>query len=268
MFFTAAKVFWLLVKPSNFVLLALLAGLAALLLRRTGLGVALVALAAAPLAAVALVPLGSWLLVPLENRFRPPEPLPDDVDGVVVLGGAPQVSITAARGQVTLSDAAERLTTMVEFARRYPDARVVFTGGSASLFGAPTTEAVVVRDFLAGQGLAADRVTLEGGSRDTYENAVLSKRLVGPEPGERWLLVTSAYHMPRSVGVFRAVGWPGLIPYPVDHRTTGGLDLEADSVFNTGDRLADLDIAAREWIGLLAYRLMGRTDALLPGPAP
>jgi uncharacterized SAM-binding protein YcdF (DUF218 family) len=264
--FVAAKVFWLLAKPSHLIVLLLVAGVAALWLDRPRPGGALVTLGTGALAALTLLPLGSWLMVPLENRFSQPEaPPPGTVDGVIVLGGAPRLGVTVARGQPTFGDEAERVTSLVELGRRYPGARLVFTGGSGSLFGASTSEADVVRAFLAEQGFDVGRVLFEAESRDTHENAVRSRELVGPEPGERWLLVTSALHMPRSVGVFRRAGWD-VTAFPVDYRTTGRIELEPEPVFGLGSRLADLDFAAREWIGLVAYRLMGRTDALFPKP--
>lgn len=104
---------------------------------------------------------------------------------------------------------------------------------------------------------------MERRSRNTYENAVFTKALVAPKPGERWLLVTSAYHMPRSVGLFRRAGFL-VEPYPVDWRIGERVfafeNVSADGLFRT-------DIAVREWLGLLAYRLSGRTGELLPGPA-
>jgi uncharacterized SAM-binding protein YcdF (DUF218 family) len=106
-------------------------------------------------------------------------------------------------------------------------------------------------------------VIFEDRARNTYENAVLSKQLVAPAPGERWLLVTSAAHMPRSVGVFRKVGWP-VIPYPVDYNTTG--DLEVMVAPDAAGRWSTFDQAVKAWIGLLAYWLSGRSSAPFPAP--
>jgi uncharacterized SAM-binding protein YcdF (DUF218 family) len=106
-------------------------------------------------------------------------------------------------------------------------------------------------------------VTLEPRSRNTVENAVFSKAIAQPKPGERWLLVTSAQHMPRSVGAFRQAGFP-VEAYPVAWRTDVhyrfGLSL------TIGSNLARLDLAANEWVGLLAYWLAGQSSALWPAP--
>ena len=255
MAYTLAKTFWLLAKPSNLIVLLLTAGVVLLWSGWHRLGTTLVTLGAIPLVVLAFLPIGFWLLVPLENRFPPPEQLLDRLDGIVVLGGAEEATITQARGQPAIGDSAERLTAMVELARRYPEARLLYTGAAAS----------ITRALLARQGFDVSRVNFEFEARDTYENALLSKRLAEPRPEERWLLVTSARHIPRSVGIFRAVDWP-VIPYPVDYRTTGRIELDSHPNAGTGSRLADLDLAMREWIGLIAYRVMGRTKELFPSP--
>ena len=113
-------------------------------------------------------------------------------------------------------------------------------------------------------GVPAQRMTFENRSRNTYENATMTRAIVQPRPGERWLLVTSAAHMPRSMGIFRRAGW-NMIAYPVDYRTFG----DARDVRPTTlalDALRRIDAALHEWIGLLVYRLTGKTDSLLPAP--
>lgn len=255
MTYTLAKTFWLLAKPTNLIVLLLAAGVVVLWLGWHQLGRALVTLGAMPLVTLAFLPVGRWLLVPLEDRFPPPEQLPDRPDGIVILGGAEKPAISKARAQPTIGASAERVTTMVELARRYPEARLLYTGAAAS----------ITRTLLARQGFDVGRVVFEPEARDTYENAVFSKRLAQPRPEEQWLLVTSARHMPRSVGVFRAVDW-SVTPYPVDYRTTGRIQLDYHPKAGTGSRLADLDLAMHEWIGLVAYYLLGRTREWFPGP--
>jgi uncharacterized SAM-binding protein YcdF (DUF218 family) len=255
MAYILAKTFWLLAKPSNLIVLLLTAGVVLLWLGWHRLGTALVTLGTIPLVALAFLPIGLWLLIPLEDRFPPPEQLPDRLDGIVVLGGAEETVISQARAQPAIGDSAERLTAMVELARHYPEARLLYTGAAAS----------ITRALLARQGFDVSRVVFELEARDTYENALFSKKLADPRPEEQWLLVTSARHIPRSVGVFRAVDW-SVIPYPVDYRTTGRIQLDSHPSAGTGSRLADLDFAIREWIGLIAYYVMGRTKGLFPSP--
>lgn len=265
MTFAASKLLWFVADPGNVLLILLCAG--ALLLgtrTRQRLGRRLVGLAALAGLAITVVPLGAWLHVPLENRFPVPARLPDRVDGVVVLGGAVDQFLTVARGQPALRAEAERMTAFAALARRYPEARLVFTGGSGRLVRQGVKETVAARLLFEELGLDVERVLFEDRSRNTYENAVYSYRLAAPQPGETWLLVTSAYHMPRAVGCFRRAGWH-VVPYPVDFRTDGTYAYLPSLFF--AEALVDLGLAVHEWIGLAAYRLMGRTDRLLPGPA-
>jgi uncharacterized SAM-binding protein YcdF (DUF218 family) len=152
---------------------------------------------------------------------------------------------------------------LVELARRYPETHVVFSGGQGWLAGTDLTEAKVMRGFLRTHGLDERRLIFEGQARNTYENALLAKPLAAPQPGERWLLVTSAFHMPRAVGAFRQVGWP-VIAYPVDYRTSGEFELLVAP--DAGQRWRELDQAVQSWIGLIAYWLSGRITTLFPAP--
>jgi uncharacterized SAM-binding protein YcdF (DUF218 family) len=263
MAFHLSKLFWLVASPTSILTILLGVGLIAAAAGRRRGAIRCLGVAAALLLLVAILPLGAWLLLPLEERFDRPEPMPERVDGIILLGGAVQPSLSAARGVPALNDLAERLTAFLALARRHEDARLVFTGGSGALFGSPMSEAEVARDLLEGLGLPPERVTWEDRSRDTYENAVFSLALAEPRAGETWLLVTSAMHMPRAVGAFRAAGWPALLPYPSDYLTKPRPDLLD---FDLASGLFLLDRAAHEWTGLVAYRLMGRSTALFPAP--
>jgi uncharacterized SAM-binding protein YcdF (DUF218 family) len=150
-----------------------------------------------------------------------------------------------------------------DLATRYPDARLVFTGGSGNLFRPDLSESRVIRPVFAQLGVG-ERVLYEGRSRNTFENAELTAELVDPKPDEVWVVVTSAFHMPRAVGCFRSVGWQ-VIPYPADHRTDGDANWWPPQIA-FGANLRHLDLAAHEWLGLVAYRLTGRSNALFPRP--
>lgn len=261
MSFIASKLFWWAANPGNVLLALLCLGLVALLLGRRRLGQGLVSVVALVGLAVTVLPVGSWLLLPLENRFPAPA-LPDRIDGIVVLGGSINPALSVARGQPILTDSAERLFAFVELARQHPEARLLFTGGSASLFDEADREADIARTVFRGLGLDVDRILFERDSRNTYENALYSKRLAEPKPGERWVLITSAYHMPRGVGCFRAQDWP-VIPYPVDYGTAPQGNPPSFSLLAGLD---DVHWALREWIGLAFYYVAGRTDRPFPGP--
>ena len=233
--------------------------------RFAGLGRRLAVTALVLLALAAFSPLGNLLLYPLESRFPPWDPSHGAPDGIIVLGGSVDTDLSAAHQTPVVSHAADRLFAPVGLARRYPNARIVFTGGSANLVSEGPREADYSVPILESTGIAKERIIVDRDSRNTYENAIFTKRLVAPKPGERWLLVTSAYHMPRSMGIFRKAGFD-VEAYPVDWRMAGRDDLFSFTNVSV-DGLGRTEIAAREWIGLLAYRLMGRTSELLPGPA-
>jgi uncharacterized SAM-binding protein YcdF (DUF218 family) len=264
MAFIAGKLAFLLLRPSNLLLVLALAGAIGVALRRRW-GVRLLVATTLLMALCTLLPVGIWLSIPLEDRFHGPGDDVGRVDGIVVLGGGVDGMLTRARGQPSFRDSMERFAAIPELARRFPEARIVFTGGISWTNGAEGwSEARVVGQFLQAQGMPDDRVVLEDRARSTRENAQLALPLADPRPGERWLLVTSAMHVPRSIGVFRRAGWPDLIPWPVDYRTTGGWTLVGGS--SLAGRLSELDDAAYEWYGLAYYWLLGYTDALLPAP--
>ena len=250
------KVVWTLVQPSNLILLALALGLLALWLGRVRLGRGLVLAALVATLVLGFTPLASWTASLLEGVHPIPQTLPEQVDGIVVLGGAEEIDITRARGQVALNDASERLLGGLSLAREYPEAHLVFTGGRSAVFEREGSAAEVAGEFYRTFGVDDSRLLLEAESRDTYENALLSHRLVEPQAGEVWILVTSAWHMPRSVEVFTSVGWE-VIPYPVDFRSTG--DVTWRFTRRPLERVIDFDRIVTEWVGILAYRLAGRT---------
>jgi len=261
MSFLISKVVGFLLLPSNLVALIGILGLVALLLRWRRLGAALMAVSVVALALAGWSPLGALPLKILEDRF-PPLRIEVPVTGIVMLGGAVNVHLTRDHGAPALNDAAERVTAVAALARRYPDARILLSGGARDHRDTkPITESSIARDVLIAMGVPAERIEMEERSRNTWENAEESVAVAKPQPGEVWLLVTSANHMPRAVACFRAAGFP-VVPYPVDYRTPG----PRWPVASTAAGLEMLDLAAHEWVGLAAYRMLGRTKQLFPAP--
>lgn len=262
MFFVLSKTVWFFFQPSNFIVFAGLIGAALTYTRRWVWGRRLVTAAIVLLAIGGLTPLGQALVLPLEQRFPPPAVDTEAPDGIIVLGGTFDTLVSPARGEAALNESAERLTTMVGLAKRYPNAKIVFSGGAAHLIYAGAKEADVARGMLVQAGLDSGRLILEDRSRNTFENALYTRNLIDPAEGERWMLVTSAYHMPRAMGCFRRVKF-AVIPYPVDYRTRGPQDLLRP--FNkVSEGLRRVDLAVHEWVGLIVYWLTGRTSELFP----
>jgi uncharacterized SAM-binding protein YcdF (DUF218 family) len=263
-FFILSKVLGFFTVPSNFLIAVGVLGLILLCTRFTRLASWLVVTSVVLLAVAGWSPLGNALILPLEQRFPPWDPSRGAPDGIVVLGGSISAEVSQARGDVALNEAAERITAAVELARRYPDARIIFSGGNGSLLpGGGDEAAFAVKEFVA-LGIAHERITAEEQSRDTVENAVFSRLLAQPKPGERWLLITSASHMPRAIGTFRAAGFV-VEAYPVDWRTRGPIDV-LEPFPSLGAGLSRTDTAVHEWVGLFAYWITGKTAQLFPAP--
>jgi uncharacterized SAM-binding protein YcdF (DUF218 family) len=260
--FLASKLLWALIRPNTLALVLALFGLM-LLWRGRRFGRWPLALGLGWHTLVFVLPVAAFLTLPLEERFPRPAPATAPVAGILVLGGAVEQLLTVAHGVPALNGAAERMTEAVALALRHPEAKLVFTGGSAAIVPGGPTEADTARRLFTSLGLPAERLVFEQESRNTHENAVLTHRLLRPREGETWILVTSASHMPRSVGVFRAAGWR-VLPWPVNFTTGRDPALWYNWPFPT--RLNQAEGALREWVGLVAYRLMGRTDALFPAP--
>lgn len=208
-------------------------------------------------------PLQPFLTGTLEDRFPANPTLPDRIDGIIVLGGMIRPNVSRARHRPSLNDAAERLLDAARLAALHPEAKLLFTGGSADPWDKEASEAVFAAKLLRQLGVADDRLIIEDQARNSYENAVFSRKLVPARADEVWLLVTSAAHLPRAVGVFRKAGWR-VIPWPTNYLTGGGEDwINEDFPIS---RLYRLSRTLHEFVGLLYYRLRGWSDAFLPAP--
>jgi uncharacterized SAM-binding protein YcdF (DUF218 family) len=264
MFFTASKILGFFALPSNLLITIGIVGLFLLVTNFRRLASWLIVTSLVLIAVAGLSPLGNALIMPLEQRFPPWDPSRGPPDGIVVLCGPIAADVSAAHGTVAVGEGAERLIAAAELARLYPSARIVFTGGSNALLFPEGAEALYAVRLLEALGVARERITAEEQSRNTIENAEFSRLVAHPKPGERWLLITSAHHMPRAMAAFRAAGFP-VEAYPVDWRTAGPIDLTRP-FGSLAAGLARTDTAMHEWVGLLAYRLAGKTATLFPAP--
>ena len=264
MFFTVSKIVWLFAAPSNLILLALVSGAALAWFNRPRAGRAISGLGILGFIVCGPGPLGPLLTTLLEDRFQRPGADMAAPDGIIVLGGAMDEALFTARGALVLGPSGTRMTEGMALARRFPDAKFVFTGGGP-YFTAGASEAAIARRLFEAQGLPAEKFIYEDRSRNTWENAIFTRDIVKPQPGERWLLVTSATHMPRSMGIFRNVGF-NVTAWPAHYLTTGGVGAALRPNFETSGGLQLVDVATKEWVGLVAYRLTGKTNALCPAP--
>ena len=252
----------MLLAPTNLIALVTLVGLALCVWPRMAVaGRRLTLTSAVVFTALAVLPIGDWMLAPLEDRFPPTAAQRGPITGIVVLGGSVSLMDEPGRPQAEPNQASSRLFVAAQLAEIYPSASILVSGGPI----VPTTgrsEADAVAAILVRLGVAPTRILRERASADTYENARFSAAMVHPQRGQRWLLVTSAFHMPRAVGAFRKAGFD-VVAAPADWRANGRSDgLTWSAVSNLGK----VDVASKEYIGLFSYRLVGRTDRLFPGP--
>lgn len=259
MFFYLSKILWFIVQPDHLLLLLLLIGL---ILWRRAIGVFLVWSSVVTLLIISQYPVANHLLLPLEQAFPKPsfEQIERPLAGIIVLSGGENPELSALHQSAEVNAAAERLMSLPALMLRYPDLKVIYTGGTGSLIRPEYRAADVAKRWLTEQGLAGQLI-VERDSRNTHQNALYSREIIaelGAEADGQWLLITSAFHMPRSVGVFRQAGID-VLPYPVDFRVSKNRWRP-----NLNQNMHDLNTAVREWIGLVAYHYTDRTDELLP----
>jgi uncharacterized SAM-binding protein YcdF (DUF218 family) len=262
--YLVSKIFWHIVQPANLLILLLGLGFVLLFTRWNRLGLGAIALSLLLVSSIAVLPVGRWLLVPLERRFPLLTDMPARVDGVIVLGGVGGPRLAPGRPHPGVEDRNQDFMVFADLARRYPGAKLVFAGGGPLSQDGAYREADAAREALNAMGMDTRRVTFERESRNTFENVVNARTLVHPAPGETWILVTSAFHMPRSVGLFRGQGWE-VVPYPVDFQIDAAPGDDAFTV-HFARNLDQTSVALKEWIGMLANRWLGHSKSYFPAP--
>jgi len=254
LFFVFSKVAWFLISPDSLLLIWFLIGIVALWLDKVTLSKYLLIPLLTIFLLIAVFPVGNWLLYPLESKYAP-NPSLDNVDGIIVLAGSEDAVMSAVWDQVVTGGAIERDLAFMALAKKYPDAKLVFTGGSGLLMDQEYKPADVAKQLFEEQGMNVANIIFERESRNTSENVVFTKRLVKPSVDENWILITTGWHMPRSMGIFCKAEWK-VAPYPVDFRTN------PDKLFQVGwdfsGHLNGLKLGIKEWVGLLVYRITGK----------
>lgn len=263
MFFELSKYLWVLIDPANLLLILLVFGVLLLATRWHRSGRRLLVLLSLFALLISTVPISGWALWVLENRFPARTELPVQVDGIIVAGGVLNPKQSKERGQPALGGAIERLTAMVNLARKYPNAKIIFSGGAGDPANPDLKEAHYIAPFIKDMGLDPDRIIFEDKARNTAENAQITLELAQPKPGENWLLVTSAFHMPRAMGTFRKAGWD-IQAYPVDYSTSPSFKWKFFFNFSAG--LIRLSHITHEIVGLFAYKVTGRSQSFFPEP--
>lgn len=259
-FYWASKLAWLVISPDSLLILLILWCWYILAHGKYLAAKWLLSFICMLVVIIGLFPVGEWVLYPLEKRFPVNPALPGRVDGIIMLGGGGDQRKASQWGMPELNESGDRYLAFLALARRYPEVKLLFSGGAGSMTWQEHPEATMAKLLLENQGFDSSQFLFETESRNTYENVRFSGRMVLPRAGENWILITSAYHMPRAVGVFCAMDWP-VIPYPVDHLSNPDYLLRIEWGF--AEHLSNLGYGVKEWVGLVAYYLSGKTDALV-----
>ncbi|HEX8047271.1 YdcF family protein [Rhizobium sp. ICMP 5592] len=262
--FVFSKLVWIFGQPLSLAFLFGLLAFLGALLRRRGLVLTSSLLSVLILFVALYTTAGAYVVQGLEERFPHVAADPADLKCMIVLGGATQNQVTTVRGGYELDSAGDRLVEALRLAQKYPQARIVVSGGDGSIGGDYEGDAVISERFFTALGIGKDRLVEDKTSRTTFENAVNTKELLTQNGLSNCLLITSGFHMPRSMGIFRKQGID-VVPWPVDYRSTGketlGLDFTQPSL-----NAQLLSTGVREWIGLVGYYAVGRTSAFYPAP--
>lgn len=258
-FFHFSKIGWFFLDPANILIAMLVLGFVMMFTHFRYIGQGVIGLSLFSILIITFLPIDNLLIRPLENYYPSllRQDLPKHVDGIIVLGGAVSPTASIHRNQIQINDSAERLTSFLELAKHYPNAKLIYSGGSGSLFAQGKKEADIVKDWMAVNATELlPRTLFENQSRNTYENATLSKALAKPQNGDTWILITSASHMPRSKAIFDKQNW-NTIPYPVDYQTHGDSIWDSHGVDFIGN-LYLIRKAVKEYVSTFAYWLSGK----------
>lgn len=199
----------------------------------------------------------------VDELFRAWEPVTPDYDlmntkyqGAIILGGIGDVDMRLEK--INFGYSGDRLFQTLPLYYKGRINKIIFTGGSGSIEFPEKREGIYVRKYLRSIQVPDSDLVVESYSKNTYENAVFTKKLLdslqmrGP-----FLLITSAYHMPRAMAVFKKAGYTNLTPY-VTNRSSGLRRFTPDHLFipNPGT-LFSLEFLVHEWMGFLIYKLKG-----------
>ena len=261
LFFYLSKLLWLIFSPDSLFVILLCICLALLMAKKYQKAQLLLIILTVCTLIISIFPIGGWLLYPLETHFKTNPKLPEKIGGIIILGGSIKPQNSAAWQQLETNDYHERLSHSIILAHTYPRAKVLFTGGNANMDRSKPAEADFIFEHLEKNGIQKDRIIVESQARNTAENALFSKKLIQPNPNENWVLVTTAFHMPRSIGVFCKQGW-NVIPFPVDHQTIPERLFNPE--FQFFSHAETITTATHEWLGLIAYYLTDKTTQILP----
>lgn len=255
LFFWISKLAWLFIAPDSLFVLLFVFGTLLLWKNKLKWSKRIFTFLCAIVLFIGFFPIGDWILYPLESKYKV-NPELKHVDGIIVLSGAINPERTRLWNQTVINDSSERLFAFIALSKKYPEARLVYTGGSGDITNQHDKHADVAARLFREQGLDTTKIAFESESRNTSESSILTKKIVNPQKDEKWVLITTAWHMPRSIGIFCKADWL-VIPYPVDFRTKPDKLFRIEWSFS--GHLSQLKIGIKEWLGVLVYSVTGKS---------
>lgn len=263
MFFLLSKILWIAINPFNVILALLVLGWL-LLFKKPAVGKRLIGMGLLIIFLAGSGFLPGIMMRSLENRI-PAGTIPSKINGVIVLAGMVNMK-SSRKGLIELTEQSDRIIEGIIMVQRYSGAKLIIIGGSGSLKqGENLKEADYLKKLAISLGVNEERIFIERNSRNTHEHAVALAKILHTEEGWQWVLITSAFHMPRSLGCFMKEGL-NVIPYPVDYKTTVDVsnNFSIVSFLPTMGNLSSFNIALHEWLGLVTYRFMSYTGSVFP----
>ena len=260
MSFYLSKVLWLIINPFNILIFFLFLTILFSFFKKNKLKNFSFSFFLIFLICFGILPLGEYLIYKLEKNYHNSIILPDEVDGILILGGATNPFLSHEHNQIILNGSVERLLESMTLIKKYKDAKVIFSSGSGSIKNPTMDHASIAKKFFMKIGLDTDKIIFENKSRNTYENIFFSKEIAKPTKNEKWIVITSAFHMNRAIFIGEKNNWT-LTPYAVDFTQPKKFTFipNLDVLSNLGQ----MQHGSHEWIGLIAYFLMGRTSRIL-----
>ena len=257
MSFYLSKIFWLILNPFNlFIFITLLSiFLYFLNLRRVSLIIFLINFIF--ILIISFLPIGNFLIYKIEKEYHSNTKIPERVDGILILGGATNPLLFKEYDQISLGGSAERLVESVIVIKKFKKAKVIFSGGSGVINRPDLGHSQVAKSFYKKIGIETNKIIFEDDSRNTYENIIYSKKIAKPKINENWLLITSASHMKRALLIANKNNWK-ITPYAVDFKNTKNFKFIPN--LKLLKNINSFQQGSHEWLGLISYYLMGRTD--------
>mgnify|MGYP001416729970 FL=1 len=260
MSFYLSKILWLIVNPFNIFIFITLFTMFLYFINFRRLSLIIYLINFIFIALISFLPIGSYLTYIIEKEFHTNTKFPEQVDGILILGGATNPLLFKEFDQISLNGSAERLVESVMIIRKFEKAKVIFSGGSGIVNRSDLGHSQVAKLFYKKIGVDINKIFFEDKSRNTYENIIYSKKIAKPKKNENWLLITSAFHMKRALLIAEKNNWK-LIPYAVDFKNVK--EFKVIPNLNLLSNLNSFQSGLHEWLGLVSYYLMGRTDKFL-----